>query len=184
MLEDYPMRMHLKLHGLDEVTIWRNETPIEPFLSRNILRKELQALCPHLYSNAHELVIEIKQPRGPRCLYGLLGAQIRHAENSSLNLCVGDGQLDSRAFEGSMISVIETPRYGLPEEVAEHVLQTIEDEMREQHISFGGILDICYGAYGEVSSSISVFKTLAKALPRILSSDALDGDLIMQIFNR
>lgn len=177
------MKKHFKLNGLDEVTIWCNETPIEAFLSRDVMQTTLQASLPSLHCQNNELVIELKQPRGPRCLYGLLGAKFHRSENSQLNIRVGDGLLDSRLLKDSMIAQFETPRYGLPDEVANHVLKALVDEIDKRKIQLSGTLDVCFGAYGDISSSTHVFKLLARALPSILLCESLESNFMIEVFS-
>lgn len=177
------MKEHFKLQGMDEVIIWRNETPVEPFLSRDVLRADMKASSVFL-GKTNELVIELRQPRGPRCLYGLLGAKFQHTNDLQLHLQIGGDLLDARLFSGSLLGQIETPRYGLPENGATHILNALQKEIEEQKLAFSGTLAVCFAAHGDISSNIQIFKLLAKALPNFLFRESLNADFVMEIFSK
>ena len=178
------MKKHFQLHGLDEVKIWRDEAPVEPFFSQKVLSSELRTPPPQMQWTANEIVIELKQPRGPMCLYGLLGAKLHRSNDSTMSLRVGDGLLDPRYFSDSMIAQHEVPRYGLPKDAAGHILTTIEHEINERELRFNGAFEVCFGAHGDISSSIHVFKLIARALPRIAFRESLDLAFMSEVFSK
>ena len=178
------MKIHFKLQGFDEAIIWRDEAPVAPFFSQTVASSELHGSFRPMQSETSRLVIELKQPRGPMCLYGLLGAKLHRSNDSTMSLRVGDGLLDPRYFSDSMIAQHDVPRYGLPKDAAGHILTTIEHEINERELRFNGAFEVCFGAHGDISSSIHVFKLIARALPRIAFRESLDLAFMSEVFSK
>ncbi|MFZ6747262.1 hypothetical protein ACO0LC_28970 [Undibacterium sp. JH2W] len=176
------MMENFKLSGLDQISIWRNESPIEAFKSKIFYEDCVQATQIEGLKADLDFVMELKQPRGPRCLYGLLGVKIRFANERILKIKVGDGQAETRLYVGSMLDKIEIPYYGFPEGVAESVLYTLQKEMRESQPMFAGSMEVCFGAHGQISSNPYVFKLLSRALPKVLFMESLSSDLLTELF--
>lgn len=176
------MKQHFHLKALDEVNIWTDESPIETYLSQQLMNTEIGITSYALVSPRHnQLVIELKQPRGPRCLYGLLGVKVEAPTGNSLRITIGDGQADSRLFDGSMLAKIETPRYGLPEDAAKAILASLQNEIALRGIAVNSDLKICFGAFGDISSNILMFNKIAKTIIRLLVDGIQGEDQLIQL---
>jgi hypothetical protein len=82
-----------------------------------------------------------------------------------------------------MIAQIEVPRYGLPVDVAGHIFKTIKNEFDERQLHFSGSFEVCFGAHGDISSNVHVFKLIARALPSIAFRESLDWDFVSEVFS-
>ncbi len=176
------MKAHFELSKLQEVMVWLDESPVQPFVSK----EHVWVVIPVTETSSKvfhsEVVVEFKQPRGPRCVYGLLGAEFKPSHDGGLSIKVGDGLADSRAFKESLQSVIETPKYGLLEDVASTILEVLKGEVLRRGISVNGSFEVCFGAYGEISSSQQVFKLLAKNILEIFFVENIGGEVIAKMF--
>ena len=176
------MKAHFKLDKLQEVMVWLDESPVQPFASKNNFFTVIPVTEKPSRVFHSEVVVEFKQPRGPRCVYGLLGAKFKPSHNGGLSIEVGDGLADSRVFEESLQSVIEVSKYGLLEDVASTILEVLKVEVLKRGISVNGSFEVCFGAYGDVSSSQQVFKLLAKNILEIFFVENIDGEIIAEMF--
>ncbi|MPQ71798.1 hypothetical protein [Pseudomonas sp. MWU12-2323] len=156
------MKAYFKLGKLQEVKVWLDESPVQTFVSKNNLLSVIPVTERPSKVFHSEVVVEFKQPRGPRCVYGLLGAKFKPSHNGDLSIEVGDGLADPRVYDESLQSVIEVSKYGLPKGIASAILEVLKMEVLKRGVSVGGSFEVCYGAYGEVSSNQQVFKLLAR----------------------
>jgi hypothetical protein len=166
-----------RLRGFDEARIWYNESPIGASAPDQLASTELQLTRQSRFLDATEVVLELKQPRGPVCLYGLLGARFKPANDTKLRLDVRYGS-EPYVFADSLLSAIEVARCGLPQWAAQEVLFQFESSMKAHNSFSAGHIDVCYAAAGEASSNMHMFKILARALPVLMSMRPSNPDEI------
>lgn len=173
------MKNTFHLNAFDIINIWINETPIEKLNSKKKINLSIPVRNSSNTPEISQLVIEIMQPRGARCLYGLLGIEIEKKTEPSLNIITDNGAEDYRLFNDSLLSSFEIPKYGFPDEISEKITQTMLQEILNINAEFGGEIRICFGVYSDISSNLLVFKKLAKTiannilLPEKINTDSL-----------
>ncbi|WP_143521434.1 MULTISPECIES: hypothetical protein [Pseudomonas syringae group] len=125
------------------------------------------------HAGCHSMILEVMIPKGARCLYGLLGVSY----NSSNDVSVSAGDLiqsvTKEIYYNSMVGDFDVVKVGLPSEYVKAsfsglkrgALSCLQLDMQ--------LVNICYGAYGAVSSNELIFESMGASLAGLLS---LKGD--------
>lgn len=155
------MKSHFFLSRFAEVNVWHGSSPVPQYDYNDCVNfVPVDGLIVNPFSKV--VVLEIKQPRGARCGYGLLGLNFTAGVESACQIRVPAGP--GAIFGSSLIEGLETPRLGLPDESAFVIGESAYNQFCKMGAKPNGVADICYGAAGDVSSSISIFRALARAL--------------------
>ena len=178
------MKKLIKLKNLDKMVLWINESPVDSFLSSKKLSFRIPTIEGGAFScnQIDQLIVELEKPCGGICMYGLLGIKIERHNKQYLDIDFGLGDKDSRLFENSIIEIIESPRYGLPDNFPSILFEIFKEEMIARKIFFSGKIEICYGAYGDVSSNLYIFKKITKLIVFLLSNHINEELLIDYLY--
>lgn len=116
--------------------------------------------------------VEILIPRGPRALYGLLGAELRPNRIGELRVRVLTCSGNRRRFKDAIALASDEVYVGLPDEFAAAVIEgVVEQNKRPGGLASGELVFQC-AAHGLVGSSPTIFKWLSAVLVRILNLSA------------
>lgn len=114
------------------------------------------------------LALEVMIPRGARVLYGLLG--IRYdLTNEGRQVDFYDKVDVSSIYLDSLVKGFETVRFGLPIIYSEASIYGLKRYFELIKFKRSGVIEICGGAFGDVSSNELVFKKIGFVLGALTS---------------
>ena len=160
-----------KVGQLGVMRLWRDEpNKVLRVVEGMDERLSYAARCESIKSIERYLVIEVMLPRGARALYGLLGVRhIASTGSATLKVRVACSGSTGAIYKGSLIDSFETVTVGLPELYADAAVSGFERAFADGVDMQGGVVEIAYAAFGEVSSSEPFFERLGFALAKALS---------------
>lgn len=121
-----------------------------------------------VFEKARQAAIEILIPRGPRALYGLLGAELRPSRSERLTVRVLVSSNAGSLFPGSIALASDETRIGLPSEFSQAVVEGAIEEITKTGGLGSGELLFDRAVHGSVGSAPIVFKWLAACLVQLL----------------
>lgn len=165
---------HLAYH--DRARVWIGDCPFSAAKATGSERRRYDVGS----APGHDLraAIEILLPRGPRAMYGLLGATYQaQIGGSELTVDVAFTTDHRRPeFTDSQAVKTDVARVGLPREYVEAVLEGIQEALAANPVLGPGHLSIDCAASADVGSSPATFSVLAKALLWTLARGEADAD--------
>jgi hypothetical protein len=175
--------------GSPTCRVWLSELPAE-YLSVGGSRKKLTAPATsgiRPSDIAVQVAIEAYKPAGPRFFFGMLGGSFEpDAASDGVRVVVECATDDSPSVSGTLAGSMDKVHSGIPEWVADVVLQSAKDAA-ERHQGIRGMVTLSYGAFGEASSSGHVFDYLTRVLFALLDRAAeaspLDQDEVARIIS-
>lgn len=158
----------LQLSNHRKARIWLANLPDARVSTTKILDRSVQG-GPLTFEGTRRAVIEILIPRGPRSLYGLLGAEL-HTANKSENLVIHvlTSHESGRPFTSSIALASEETQVGLPAAYSEAVFEGAIGQIKGIGGMCSGELVFDYAVHGQVGSAPIVFKWLAARLVQVL----------------
>jgi len=167
------------LPGSPTCRVWLSELPVA-YLSVGGSRKDLTIPATggtKPSGSAVQVAIEAYKPAGPRFFFGMLGGSFEpDADVDGVRVVVECSTDDSPSVSGTLVGSMDKVHAGIPEWVANVVLQSAKGEI-EQYQSIRGTVTLSYGAFGEVSSSEHVFDYLTRVLFALLDRAAQTSPL-------
>jgi len=165
----------LQLAQHRKARVWFNELPDARVVPSNFAEHSVEggkALCEDVRRAAVEVLI----PRGPRALYGLLGAELRPNQSGALVIRVAISRNGGAPFPDSIALSSDEARVGLPDEFSNAVVEGVTNQIAKMAGLGSGELVFDRAAYGSVGSAPIVFKWLAACLVQLLRK----GDCVSQ----
>jgi len=167
-------------HG--RARFWVGTCPGAVFPSTESVQSEAEPADVALKSQ--QVALEIKLPKDPRVMYGLLGGRFETDPSATAVRIVvpysstpfGDG----RAFVTPLASPPETPLIGLPKELADAVLEGVADARQRGARLGSGELRFDCAVYGPVGSSPSLFRQLSEAVTLLIARNRLSTSDVRQ----
>lgn len=119
------------------------------------------------------VAIELLLPRGPRALYGGLGAEFTADHSGILDVRLGLAQDRGYSLAGSLAGRLDSTHVGLIAEYADGVFQGVVDTDAPEALG-AGTLRFARGVHGDIGSSAHLFRIMSRILLRVLARG--DGD--------
>lgn len=169
----------MTLPGSPTCRVWLSELPVA-YLSVGGSRKDLTVPATggtKPSGRSVQVAIEAYKPAGPRFFFGMLGGSFEpDADIDEVRVVVECSTDDSPAVSGTLADSMDKVHSGIPEWVADAVLQAAKDTV-ERHQSIRGTVTLSCGAFGEASSSTVVFAYLTRVLLALLDRAAQTSPL-------
>jgi len=153
----------LQLAQHRKARIWLTELPDARVNPSDVSERSVQGVKP-VTDGTHRAAIEILIPRGPRALYGLLGAELRPSKSGALVIRVVKSCTDGPPFPNSIALSSDDTRIGLPDEFSQAVVEGASNQIAKIGGLGSGELVFDHAAHGLVGSAPIVFKWLAICL--------------------
>lgn len=156
---------------LGGLRIWCNE-PHVAFCGVFDVEESVLSFSNDRFNNSVErsLVLEIMLPRGGRTIYGLLGLHyIPSCGGSIISIKVTKQACASKVYQDSLISNFETINVGLPAMYANASVAGLKRAFSDGFDVGPGLIEICYAAFGDVSSNEQIFEKMGYSLANLLS---------------
>jgi hypothetical protein len=104
-------------------------------------------------------------------MYGLLGGEFKPKNIPRMDIFIGSSKNDGQPYTDSIASPTEVSLIGIPKEYVTGIVEGFE-MARQKLVDVGqGHFIVNHGVYGEIGSSIVLFKHLSCVLFRLLHSD-------------
>ncbi|MFJ5240124.1 hypothetical protein ACIP86_25920 [Pseudomonas neuropathica] len=155
---------------LGELRIWCNE-PHVAFCGLFDVEESVLPFSNVRFNNSVErsLVLEVMLPRGGRTIYGLLGLRYFPSYGSMISIKVTKQACASKVYQDSLISNFETINVGLPTMYANASVAGLKRAFSDSLDVGPGLIEICYAAFGDVSSNEQIFEKMGYSLANLLS---------------
>src|SRR6185312_7521099 len=161
------LMFELQLTQQRKARIWLNELP-DARTKFPVIGERSMDSGKRVIAGVRRAALEVLIPRGPRALYGLLGAELKPNRSDELIVRVLTSCDDSTPFSNSMALSSDEARVGLPEEYSNAVIEGATSQI----IKIGGLgpgeLEFGCAVHGLVGSAPIVFKWLASCLVQLL----------------
>lgn len=167
--------IELQLAQHRKARVWLNELPDARTTSAKVSERSVQG-GKTVFEGVRRAAIEILIPRGPRALYGLLGAELRPNQSEALVIRVIASNNDGTPFRDSIALSSDEAQVGLPDEFCQAVVEGAASQVAKSGGLSSGELLFSHAAHGLVGSAPIVFKWLAACLVQLLR----EGDGIGQ----
>ena len=149
--------------------VWLGELPQASYLADYTVERSIEAKSPD-FNNVRLAAVELREPKGPRVLYGLLGAEFRPLKSNNLDLQVNVSSNDNLRIADSSLNQSGDILVGLPKEYIDSVVRGVFDIGEKADGIFAGTLLFNCAAHSIVGSSESIFRRLSYIVVQILFS--------------
>ena len=171
---------NLELGNHRRARVWLGELPSATYTSGETLSHRVEASeAPH--EGLELAAVEVFVPRGPHCMYGLLGGRWELGVRGELSITLSIATVNGPTFVDSLASKHDEVRVGLTAEYAQAVLAGVELAKTELPNLPSGRLTLNCAAHGAIVSCDAIFQHVGLILIRVFCSDAVeraDEDLI------
>jgi hypothetical protein len=166
-LEDQKM-ISLSLSRARTVRVWLGELPPARYEANSRFEVVVDA-TPTEASDPHIVAVEMKQNRGGRILYGLVGGRFDPDNSIQLRIFVNATSANGVLFSDSLMTSTnlpgnqraETVFVGLPEDYARAITHSIESKTKQLNLKKAGTILFDCAAYHTYESSESFFAYVA-----------------------
>jgi hypothetical protein len=159
--------IELQLAHHRKARVWLNDLPDARTTFPEVSEHSAEA-AKALIEEARRAAIEIIIPRGPRALYGLLGAGLNPNQSNALIIRILTSRNVGPLFPDSLALSSDEARVGLPDEFSKAVLEGATNQI----VKIGGLgsgeLEFGHAAHGLVGSAPIIFNWLAASLVQLL----------------
>lgn len=161
----------LKLSKERSARVWIDENPPIGTSVNNSRVSHRAIKIQEVRPLKHKIVtIELLVPLGGRFLYGLLGCEVMGERTSPLDVVVETSvEVKSEFFE-SLAGNIDTVWSGISDEYTDAILDGASMGASKFGVPPVGQIKFCFGAYGEIGSTGSIFERLGMAAMALLTS--------------
>ncbi|WP_257112049.1 hypothetical protein [Pseudomonas ficuserectae] len=125
------------------------------------------------YARRNSMILEVMIPKGARCLYGLLGVSYNPSSDVSIRAGNVIQSVTQEIYDDSLVGDFDVVKVGLPSEYMRASFSGLKRGALSDLQLDVQFVEICYGAYGAVSSSELIFERIGASLAGLLS---LKGD--------
>ncbi|MCI0719495.1 MAG: hypothetical protein L0338_11090 [Acidobacteria bacterium] len=157
----------LQLTQHRKARVWLSELPDAHVNPSNVTERSVQGGHATL-QGVRRAAIEVLIPRGPRALYGLLGAELQPNQSAALLIRVLTSRNGGERFPDSIALSSDETFVGLPEEFSQAVIEGATNQIAKVGGLGSGELVFGHAAHGLVGSAPVVFKWLADCLVQLL----------------
>lgn len=159
-----------------KANIWINE---EPMVNNYDCGKLLVEEKTELFANSKKLVVELFIPRAHNN-YALLGIDFLANENGKVMVKLGIDNQNDEKYSDAISLPIDTVICGIMDEFKEGIFLSVDEHLKAQSLP-SGIVNYNISAYGEVGSSVDMFRRVSNILLSLVMYDEINEYLILKI---
>lgn len=159
-----------------KANIWINE---EPMVNNYDCGKLLIEEKTELFANSKKLVVELFIPRAHNN-YALLGIDFLANENGKVIVKLGIDNQNDEKYSDAISLPIDTVICGIMDEFKEGIILSVDEHLMAQSLP-SGIVNYNISAYGEVGSSVDMFRRVSNILLSLVMYDEINEYLILKI---
>ena len=160
----------IELHWrLSKARIWLDTLPDWSYEIDNVIEFPREVFVGNS-TGMRYVAAELFLLRGPRALYGGLGAVFVPRQTHQLIVRVSTSTAAGQIFGESLVGTLDTARVGLPNEYVPGVLEGVMNA-QESQVPGPGTLTFSCAVHSELGSSLWVFRVLSRILLRLIGLD-------------
>lgn len=159
-----------------KANIWINEKPIVNacYCSTLLVKEKTE-----MFANSQKLIVELFITRAHNN-YALLGIDFSANEEGCVSIEFSINNPDNERYNSSIALPFDKVFLGIMDEFKEGIILSINEHLRLQTLP-SGIINYNISAYGEVGSSVDMFKKVSDILLSLLVCDDINELRILEI---